>query len=43
MSGTGKLKQLAWNDCVIHSLPRETGVCQKFLEELTKVKTHSLV
>ena len=27
LSGTGQLKQLVWNDCVVHSLPRETGVC----------------
>ncbi len=43
LSGTGKLKHLTWNDCVIHDLPPEAGVCKKFVEELTKIKTHSIV
>ncbi len=42
LSGMGMLKGLRYNDCVIHGWPREAHVCLKFLEELSKVRAHSL-
>ena len=43
LSGTGIVKGLRYNDCHIHNWPTKTAhVCLKFLEELSKVKTHSL-
>ena len=42
LSGTGVIKGLRYNDCVVHGSPKEAHVCLKFLEELSKVRMHSL-
>ncbi len=36
------IKGLRYNDCIVHGWPSEAHVCLKFLEELGKVRAHSL-
>ena len=40
--GMNRVKALRYNDCVIHSLPREADVCQKFLQEMGKTRAHAV-
>ena len=42
LSGLGQIKTLRWNDCIIHALPKDAEVCLKFLDELTKVRSHNV-
>ena len=41
-NGLGGLKSLRYHDCHIHALPREAGVCTRFLVELAKLRPHSV-
>ena len=42
LSGTGMIKGLRYNDCVVHNWPKEAHVCLKFLEEYGKFRHHSI-
>ena len=42
LSGLNQIRTLRWNDCVVHALPKEAEVCLKFLEEMTKVRSHNV-
>ena len=42
LSGTGIIKSLRYNDCVIHRWPQEALICLKFLEEYSKIRHHSV-
>lgn len=42
LSGVGVIKGLRHNNCMVHGMPHEAHICLKFLEELGKVRAHSL-
>ena len=42
LSGLGQIKALTWNVCVIHAIPKDAEVCLKFLDELTKARSHDV-
>ena len=42
LSGMGMLQGLRYNDCTVHGWPGEAHICLKYLEELSKVRAHSL-
>ena len=42
LSGSGQMKALRYNDCHVHAMPPEAHICLKFLEELSRVRSHCL-
>ena len=42
-NGMNQIKQLRYQDCIVHSIPKEAEVCSKFLQELAKTRPHSVV